>query len=78
MRPGKGRKYVLKVLDEVIKCRPRSRGTDISSAADFMQRVMKKRSVVFVISDFIDTKNDYMTRLRVMSRKHDVITGTGI
>ena len=60
MRPGKGRKYVLKVLDEVIKCRPQSRGTDISAAADFMQRVMKKRSVVFVISDFIDTKNDYL------------------
>ena len=73
MRPGKGRKYVLKVLDEVIKCRPQSRGTDIAAAADFMQRVMKKRSVVFVISDFIDMKNDYMTRLRVMSRKHDVV-----
>ncbi len=73
LRPGKGRKYVLKVLDEVIKCRPQSRGTDISAAADFMQRVMKKRSVVFVISDFIDTRSDYLLRLRLMSRKHDVI-----
>jgi len=73
LRPGKGRKYVLKVLDEVIKCRPESRGTDISAAADFMQRVMKKRSVVFVISDFIDAKSDYLMRLRLMSRKHDVI-----
>lgn len=73
MRPGKGRKYVLKVLDEVVKCRPESRGTDISAAADFMQRVMKKRSIVFVISDFIDTKSDYMTRLRIMRKKHDVI-----
>jgi uncharacterized protein (DUF58 family) len=73
IRPGKGRKYVLKVLDEVVKCRPESRGTDISVAADFMQRVMKKRSVVFVISDFIDTKGDYLLRLRLMSKKHDVI-----
>lgn len=73
IRPGKGRKYVLKVLDEVIKCSPESRGTDISSAADFMQRVMKKRSVVFVISDFIDTKGDYLLRMRLMSKKHDVI-----
>ena len=73
IRPGKGRKYVLKVLDEVVKCRPQSRGTDISGAADFVQRVMKKRSVVFVISDFIDTKGDYLLRLRLMSRKHDVI-----
>jgi len=73
IRPGKGRKYVLKVLDEVIKCSPESRGTDISSAADFMQRVMKKRSVVFVISDFLDTKGDYLLRMRLMSKKHDVI-----
>lgn len=73
LRPGKGRKYVLKVLDEVIKCRPVSRGTDISAAADFMQRVIKKRSVVFVISDFIDTGVDYLQRMRLMSRKHDVI-----
>ena len=57
----------------MIKCRPESRGTDISAAADFMQSVMKKRSVVFVISDFIDTKSDYLLRLRLMSKKHDVI-----
>ena len=73
IRPGKGRKYVLKVLDEVMKCRPESRGTDISAAADFMQRVIKKRSIVFVISDFIDTKGDYLLRMRLMSKKHDVI-----
>lgn len=73
LRPGKGRKYVLKVLDEVIKCRPESRGTDISAAADFMQRVIKKRSVVFVISDFIDSGNDYLLRMRLMSKKNDVI-----
>ena len=73
IRPGKGRKYVLKVLDEVIKCSPVSRGTDISAAADFMQRVIKKRSIVFVISDFIDTKGNYLLRLRLMSKKHDII-----
>jgi len=73
IRPGKGRKYVLKVLDEVMKCRPESRGTDISAAADFMQRVIKKRSIVFVISDFIDTHGDYLLRMRLMSKKHDVI-----
>ncbi len=73
IRPGKGKKYVLKVLDEVIKCRPQSRKTNISAAAVFMQRVMKKRSVVFVISDFVDTTGDYLPKLRLMSKKHDVI-----
>ncbi len=71
-RPHKGRKYVLKSLDEIIKCRPSSRGTDISSSVEFIQRVMKKKSIVFVISDFIDS-SDYLTRLRVLSKKHDVI-----
>jgi len=73
IRPGKGRKFVLKVLDEVARYRPQSRNTDISSAMDFMQKVMKKRSIVFVISDFLDTSGDYLLRLRLISRKHDVI-----
>lgn len=73
IRPGKGRKFVLKVLDEVARFRPESRSTDISSAIDFMQKVMKKRSVVFVISDFLDASGDYLLRLRLISRKHDVI-----
>jgi len=71
-RPKKGRKYVLEVLDEIIKCIPESRGTDIASAVDFVQKVMKKRSVVFVISDFLDS-DEYQLRLKRLARKHDVI-----
>jgi len=71
-RPQKGRKYVLEALDEIIKCEPKSRGTDISKALDFVQRVMKKRSIVFVISDFLDSE-DYVLKLKRLSRKHDVI-----
>jgi uncharacterized protein (DUF58 family) len=73
IRPGKGKKFVLKVLDEAARFRPESKGTDISSAIDFMQKVMKKRSVVFVISDFLDAAEDYLLRLRLVSKKHDVI-----
>ncbi len=73
IRPGKGRKFVLKVLDEAAGLTPVSRGTDISSAIDFMQKVMKKRSIVFIISDFLDASDDYLLRLRLVSRKHDVI-----
>jgi uncharacterized protein (DUF58 family) len=73
IRPGKGRKFVLKILDEAARFRPAGRGTDISAAVNFMQKVMKKRSVVFVISDFMDSGEDYLFRLRLMSRKHDVI-----
>ncbi len=71
-RPRKGRKYVLEVIDEIIKCEPKSRGTDLAQAVDFVQKVMKKKSVVFVISDFLDSQ-DYVLRLKRLARKHDVI-----
>lgn len=73
IRPGKGRKFVLKIVDEIMKFTPESRMTDISSAVDFMQKVTKKRSIVFVISDFLDPSGSYLLKLRLISRKHDVI-----
>ena len=73
IKPNKGRKFVLKVLDEIIKCKAESRGTNISIAADFLQRVIKKRSIVFVISDFLDSREDYLLKLRLISKKHDII-----
>jgi len=73
IRPRKGRKYILKVLDEIIRCEPEGRGTDISMGIDFLSRVLKKRSVVLILSDFLDTSNDYMLKLRLLARKHDII-----
>jgi len=73
IRPRKGRKFVLKVLDEIINTCPQGRGTDISCAVDFLNRVMKKRSIVFAVSDFMDRNGEYMNRLKLLSRKHDVI-----
>ena len=73
LKPNKGRKFVLRVLDEIIKSKPASRNTNISAAADFLQRVIKKRSIVFVVSDFLDRGESYLLKLRLMSKKHDVI-----
>jgi len=73
LRPRKGRKYILKVLDEILKCEPQSRGTDISAAVDFLQRVLKKRSVVFVISDFLDPNPGFLLKMKLLGRKHDII-----
>lgn len=73
IRPRKGRKFMLKVLDEILMTRPSSRRTDISLALDFVRRVLKKRSVVFVISDFLDDKGDFMLKMKLMHRKHDII-----
>ena len=72
IKPRKGRKYILKVLDEIIKHEALSRGTNISLALDTARRVLKKRSIIFVLSDFLDS-SDYLLKLRLLSRKHDII-----
>lgn len=73
IKPRKGRKFILKVLDEIINTVPSGTGTDISAAVDYLNRVMKKRSIVFAVSDFMDRGSDYLTRLKILTRKHDII-----
>ncbi|MCP4138229.1 MAG: DUF58 domain-containing protein [bacterium] len=74
IKPKKGRKFILKALDEIMKCEPKSTKTDISAGVDFLRRVLKKRSVVFLISDFIDkNREDYLLKLRLLGRRHDII-----
>ncbi|HSI85935.1 MAG: DUF58 domain-containing protein, partial [Candidatus Methylacidiphilales bacterium] len=50
--PGKGRKHVLRVVREILYCEPRRRGTDIEGALDFCNRVMRRRGILFLLSDF--------------------------
>ena len=71
--PRKGRKFILKVLDEILKCVPSSRNTNVSSAIDFLRRVLKKRSIVFVISDFLDNDKSYILKMKLLGKKHDVV-----
>jgi len=69
--PRKGREHALRVLREILTIRPQGRGTRIAQALEYMQRVVPKRAVVFVLSDFQD--EGYERTLRVVSRKHDVV-----
>ena len=71
--PRKGRKFILKVLDEILKFKTESRGTDIASAIDFLGKVLKKQSVVFLISDFIEDRKNYALKMKLLGKKHDVI-----
>jgi len=73
IRPRKGRKFIMKVLDDILKCEPTGKGTDISASVDFLRQVLKKRSIVIVLSDFLDNKENYLFRLKLLSRKHDII-----
>ena len=69
--PKKGRKHVLRVIRELLYFQPRSRGTSIAQALQYLNRVMHRRSVVFLISDFLDL--DYEQALQMIRRRHDLI-----
>ena len=69
--PRKGRKHVLRVIRELLYFQPRSRGTSISGALEYLERVIHRRSVVFMISDFLDA--DYQQALRLVGQRHDLI-----
>ena len=71
--PKKGKSHVLRIIRELIEFTPKSRKTDINEALKFLSNVMKKKAIVFVLSDFMD--EDYEQTLKIVGRKHDV---TGI
>ncbi|CAM3470744.1 DUF58 domain-containing protein [Flavobacterium longum] len=72
--PKKGKSHVLRIIRELIEFEPKSRKTNISQALKFLSSVMKKKAIVFTISDFI-TDDNYETTLKIASKKHDI---TGI
>jgi len=69
--PKKGKNHVLRVIRELLYFRPRNRGTDIGQALSFLTRVLKKKAVVFVVSDFFAA--GYETPMRVAASRHDLI-----
>ena len=69
--PKKGRAHILRIIRELISFEPKGTGTDIKSALEYFNHVNKKRTIAFLISDFID--DGYDSILRIISRKHDVI-----
>lgn len=69
--PRKGRKHVLRIVREVLSFKPEGNKTNIKVALEYLNRAVKKRSIVFLLSDFID--DGYERILKVVSRKHDLI-----
>ena len=70
--PGKGKKHSLIILRELIEIVPESKGTNLNEGLKFFRNTQKKRSIAFVISDFIDN-NDFMEGLKVSRKKHDMV-----
>ncbi|WP_340066355.1 DUF58 domain-containing protein [Ascidiimonas aurantiaca] len=71
--PKKGRSHVLRIIRELIEFEPKSKKTNISEALKFLSNVMKKKAIVFLLSDFM--ADDYEQTLKIAGKKHDL---TGI
>ncbi len=69
--PKKGKKHVLRVIRELLCFKPERSKTDLEMAISYLGRVLKRKSVVFMVSDFLS--EGYEKTLRVASRKHDLI-----
>ena len=69
--PRKGRKHVLRLVSDILSFRPEGKGTDLSLALGWLSRVTKRRTVLFVVSDFL--LEGYETPLRTARMKHDVV-----
>ncbi len=69
--PRKGNSHVLRIVREVLSFEPEGNKTNLRSALEFMNGAIKKRSIVFLLSDFMD--DGYEKILRVVGKKHDLI-----
>lgn len=69
--PKKGRLHILRLIREMLYFEPRGRRTDLSAALDYLNKVVTRRSVVFLISDFLAP--DFTKALAVAARRHDIV-----
>lgn len=74
--PTKGRQHVLRVIREVLFHEPQHRGTDVAAALDFINDVQRRRAVVFVISDFIESAEAFerlKLQMQLANKRHDLV-----
>ncbi len=70
--PKKGKKHVLRLIRELLMFQPAGGSTDIKSAMDFLGKILTRKTVVFLLSDFLNA--GYEDALRMMNNRHDLIT----
>lgn len=67
-----GRKHVLSIIENILNFQPMHSGTNLAEALQYFNRIEKKRSVVFLISDFLDD-DGYKKDLKITSNRHDLV-----
>lgn len=71
--PRKGRRHVLRIVRDLLAFEPAGHGTDLKLALDTVNRVLKRRGIVFFVSDFLDDLSKYERSLAVTNKRHDLI-----
>lgn len=69
--PKKGKTHLLRIIREILSFEPESKGTSIENGLVYLSKVLKKKAIVFLCSDFIDT--GFTQALKIAARKHDLI-----
>ena len=69
--PRKGKKHVLRIIRDVLSFEPTGKSTSIKIALEYLNNAIKKRSIVFLLSDFMD--ESYARILRIIGKKHDLV-----
>jgi uncharacterized protein (DUF58 family) len=69
--PKKGKKHVLLIIRELVHIKASEYGTDLTKALEYFNNIIKRRSIVFIMSDFLS--DPYTDALRIVKKKHDVI-----
>ena len=69
--PKKGKSHILRIIREVLAFQPTEKGTDIAGALEYFNSVIKKRSICFILSDFMSKEFD--RPLKIASKKHDLV-----
>ncbi|MDZ7316089.1 MAG: DUF58 domain-containing protein [candidate division KSB1 bacterium] len=72
--PRKGKSHVLRVIREILYHKPQGTQTNIAAALEFLSRVARRRSVVFLVSDFISS--GYEKALQIANKRHDLVAVT--
>ncbi len=74
--PRKGRRHVLRLIRDLLAFEPSGHNTDLKLGLDTINHMLKRRGIVFLISDFLTPPNSYRSPLQIANRRHDVIAVT--
>lgn len=71
--PRKGRRHVLRLIRELLAFEPQNRGTDVQMALEKVNQILKRRSIIFLVSDFLAEPEQYRQAMAITNRRHDLI-----